>query len=102
MIQENLTQFEYHAKYKVDLHLIYTIKEYNDNNRWKAIQSDFVFNISLPFSCPWEYAAPLNDYIAEQLQIESLGLWGFNATFNNISVMSWWLVLLVEETTDLS
>ena len=32
----------------------------------------------------------------------------FNATFNNISVISWWLVLLVEETeypektTDLS
>jgi hypothetical protein len=25
----------------------------------------------------------------------------FNATFNNISVKSWWLVLLVEETTDL-
>jgi hypothetical protein len=22
----------------------------------------------------------------------------FNATFNNISVISWWLVLLVEET----
>jgi hypothetical protein len=26
----------------------------------------------------------------------------FNATFNNISVISWWSVLLVEETTDLS
>jgi hypothetical protein len=26
----------------------------------------------------------------------------FNATFNNISVISWWLVLLVEKTTDLS
>jgi hypothetical protein len=25
-----------------------------------------------------------------------------NATFNNISVISWWSVLLVEETTDLS
>jgi len=22
----------------------------------------------------------------------------FNATFNNISIISWWLVLLVEET----
>jgi len=27
---------------------------------------------------------------------------GFNATFNNISVILWWSVLLVEETTDLS
>jgi hypothetical protein len=26
----------------------------------------------------------------------------FKATFNNISVISWWSVLLVEETTDLS
>jgi hypothetical protein len=26
----------------------------------------------------------------------------FNATFNNISVISWWSVLLVEKTTDLS
>jgi len=25
-----------------------------------------------------------------------------NASFNNISVISWWSVLLVEETTDLS
>ena len=25
----------------------------------------------------------------------------FDATFNNISVISWWSVLLVEETTDL-
>jgi hypothetical protein len=25
----------------------------------------------------------------------------FNATFNNISAISWWSVLLVEETTDL-
>jgi hypothetical protein len=25
-----------------------------------------------------------------------------NATFNNISVISWWSVLLVEKTTDLS
>jgi hypothetical protein len=31
--------------------------------------------------------------------------WGcmvFNATFNNISVISWWSVLLVEKTTDLT
>jgi hypothetical protein len=27
-----------------------------------------------------------------------LGLWGFNPTFNNISVISWWSVLLVQET----
>ena len=26
----------------------------------------------------------------------------FNPTFNNISVLSWWSVLLVEKTTDLS
>ena len=26
----------------------------------------------------------------------------FNATFNNIPAISWWTVLLVEETTDLS
>ena len=26
----------------------------------------------------------------------------FNTIFNNISVISWWSVLLVEETTDLS
>ena len=26
----------------------------------------------------------------------------FNATSNNISVISWWTVLLVEKTTDLS
>lgn len=25
-------------------------------------------------------------------------LWLFNATFNNITVISWWLVLLIEET----
>jgi hypothetical protein len=27
-----------------------------------------------------------------------LGLMVFNATFNNISVISWWLILLEEET----
>jgi hypothetical protein len=27
-----------------------------------------------------------------------VGFMVFNATFNNISVISWWLVLLVEET----
>ena len=27
---------------------------------------------------------------------------GFNDIFNNISVISWWSVLLVEKTTDLS
>ena len=27
-----------------------------------------------------------------------LWLWGFKATFNNIPVISWWSVLLVEET----
>ena len=26
----------------------------------------------------------------------------FNATFNNISVLSWWSVLLLEKTTDMS
>ena len=26
----------------------------------------------------------------------------FNATFNNISVISWWSVLLMEKTTDMS
>jgi len=26
----------------------------------------------------------------------------FNASFNSISVISWWLVLLVEKTTDMS
>jgi hypothetical protein len=26
----------------------------------------------------------------------------FNATFNNISVISWWSVLLAKKTTDLS
>ena len=30
-----------------------------------------------------------------------LGLLVFNATFNNISVITWWSVLLVEKTTDL-
>ena len=29
---------------------------------------------------------------------EGLGVMVFNATFNNISVISWWLVLWVEET----
>ena len=29
------------------------------------------------------------------------GVMVFNATFNNISAISWWSVLLVEETTDL-
>jgi len=29
-----------------------------------------------------------------------LGLWVFNATFNNITVVSWWSVLLVEETRE--
>jgi hypothetical protein len=25
-------------------------------------------------------------------------IWAFNATFNNISVLSWWSVLLAEDT----
>ena len=33
-------------------------------------------------------------------QIEGCGVMVFNATFNNISVISWQSVLLVEETTD--
>jgi hypothetical protein len=31
-----------------------------------------------------------------------VGFMVFNATFNNISVILWWSVLLVEKTTDLS
>ena len=31
-----------------------------------------------------------------------VGFTMFNATFNNISVITWWPVLLVEEITDLS
>jgi hypothetical protein len=27
-----------------------------------------------------------------------LGLWCFKTTFNNVSAISWWSVLLVEET----
>jgi hypothetical protein len=30
--------------------------------------------------------------------LRDVGLMVFNATFNNISVISWWSVLLVEET----
>jgi hypothetical protein len=30
--------------------------------------------------------------------LEELGVMVFNATFNNISVISWWSVLLLEET----
>ena len=33
-----------------------------------------------------------------KLDCTGLGLWCFNATFNNIAVISWWSVLLVEET----
>jgi hypothetical protein len=32
------------------------------------------------------------------LTLEGLGLWRLNVTFNNISVISWRLVLLEEET----
>jgi len=32
------------------------------------------------------------------LTLEGLGLWHLNVTFNNISVISWQSVLLVEET----
>jgi hypothetical protein len=31
-------------------------------------------------------------------QAYELGLWCFKATFNNISVISWWSVLLMEHT----
>ena len=33
---------------------------------------------------------------------QRVGVMVFNPTFNNISVLSWWSVLLVEKTTDLS
>ena len=32
------------------------------------------------------------------LSLKGFGVMVFNATFNNISVISWWSVLLVEET----
>jgi hypothetical protein len=32
------------------------------------------------------------------VNLRGLGVLVFNATFNNISVISWWSVLLVEET----
>ena len=35
-----------------------------------------------------------------QEKIKYVGVRVFNATFNTISVTSWWSVLLVEETTD--
>jgi len=39
--------------------------------------------------------------ISENLNSNGLvGFMVFNATFNNISVISWWSVLLVEETED--
>jgi len=34
--------------------------------------------------------------------LKGLGVMVFSATFDNISVTLWWLVLLVEKTTDLS
>jgi len=40
-----------------------------------------------------------NKYESEGLRVR---VTVFNATFNNISVVSWRSVLLVEETTDLS
>jgi hypothetical protein len=42
------------------------------------------------------YFATLHDYISKT--IDGL-VYGYNAAFNNISVISWWSVLLVEKTT---
>jgi len=39
-----------------------------------------------------------NDYVSKKNMVR---LMIFDATFNNITVISWWSVLLVEKTTDL-
>ena len=31
------------------------------------------------------------------VEVDGLGLWMFHGTFNNISLISWWLILLVAE-----
>jgi len=38
----------------------------------------------------------------EQIQVSQLMVMVFNVIFNNISVKSWWTVLMVEKITDLS
>jgi len=40
----------------------------------------------------------VNLTIQYKLKLDGLWVMVFNATFNNISVISWWSVLLVEET----
>jgi hypothetical protein len=46
-----------------------------------------VIELLLDINVPYEYNSLKHRRVIE-----------FNATFNNISVISWWLVLLVEET----
>ena len=44
------------------------------------------------------YKTSMDTIIESSLSILFVCLMVFNATFNNISVISWWSVLLVEET----
>ena len=39
-----------------------------------------------------------NDIFVRSTELMGYGVWVFDATFNNISINSWWSVLLVEET----
>jgi hypothetical protein len=57
--------------------------------------------MSLIFSREIKHYAVIT-FVSNMTQVldlaHGLGLWCYNATFNNISVISWWSVLLVEET----
>jgi hypothetical protein len=51
-------------------------------------------------SWPWSYGSWIYNYLCNQC-LSPLMLWVrmvFNATFNNMSVISWWWVVLVGET----
>jgi hypothetical protein len=50
----------------------------------------------LPTKCPWFHRSVHYNYLGLPLPLSLVMV--FNATFNNISVISWWSVLLVKET----
>ena len=50
--------------------------------------------------CIYSHKINIDCHFVFKCQVSDIrfGLWCFNATFNNISVILWWSVLLVEET----
>jgi hypothetical protein len=58
----------------------------------------WVLNLNEERNVVFEYHISFLQSIGIKHTKKTICLMVFNATFNNISVMSWWSVLLVEET----